>query len=314
MSTAFAFPGQGSQSVGMLSDLAEHHIEVRATFEAASSVVGYDVWQLVQLGPEEELKSTERTQPIMLASGVATWRAWCARGGKVPAQVCGHSLGEFTALVCAGAMGFEDAIDLVRFRGRVMQEAVPFGSGAMAAILGLDEAALVAACHQAAQGGVVSPANFNAPGQTVIAGDTAAVQRAIELAKAAGAKRAVPLPVSAPFHCALMQPAADRLKERLASIAMQKPRIAFRSSVDAALHEDPEEIRALMVRQAVSQVRWTETILAMLGSGVTRLVECGPGKVLTGFNRRIAKAGTVKCEALDDSASLDAALPEKTDA
>lgn len=314
MSLAFVFPGQGSQAVGMLAELAEQNIEVRATFEAASSVLGYDLWQLIQQGPAEQLQATERTQPIMLAAGVATWRAWCSRGGSVPVVMCGHSLGEFTALVCAGALGFEDAVDLVRFRGRAMQEAVPQGRGAMAAILGLGDTELVAACAAAAQGAVVAPANFNAPGQTVIAGETAAVQRAIEAAKARGAKRALPLSVSAPFHCALMQPAAERLRERLERISMQTPRIAFRSSVDAALHLDPEDIRALMVRQAVSQVRWTDTVLALIANGAKKIVECGPGQVLTGFNRRIARAAEVQCLALDDNASLENALREPVNA
>ena len=311
MSTAFVFPGQGSQSVGMLSQLADQHIEVRATFEAASRVLGYDLWALVQQGPEAQLKSTEITQPAMLAAGVAVWRVWSERGGAMPAEVAGHSLGEFTALVCADALVFEDAIELVRFRGMAMQQAVPQGTGAMAAIIGLEDGAIEAACAEAARaqpGGVVSAANFNSPGQVVIAGDVAAVQRAIEACKARGAKRALPLPVSAPFHCALMLPAAERLRERLASSAVKTPRIAFRSAVDARLHGDPDDIRALLVRQASQPVRWTATVTALVEAGTRVIVECGPGKVLTGLNRRISKQPDLQCMAIDDDESLQAAL------
>lgn len=308
MTTAFVFPGQGSQSVGMLSQLADSNIEVRATFEAASRVLGYDLWSLVQQGPESELKATERTQPAMLTAGVATWRVWCERGGRVPDVVSGHSLGEFTALVCAGVLQFEDAVDLVRFRGMAMQEAVPQGTGAMAAIMGLSEADIEAACAEAAQGGIVSAANFNSPGQVVIAGDTAAVQRAIEACKARGAKRALPLPVSAPFHCALMLPAGQRLGERLAKITLKPPRIAYRSAVDAQLHSDPDAIRALLVRQASQPVRWTATVQALVDAGARAIVECGPGKVLTGLDRRIVKAPDVQCIAIDDDATLQTAL------
>lgn len=308
MSLAFVFPGQGSQSVGMLAALADHHVEVRATFEAASGVLRYDLWKLVQQGPEAELKATERTQPAMLAAGVATWRVWCKRGGAQPQVVAGHSLGEFSALVCAGALAFEDAVELVRFRGMAMQEAVAQGSGAMAAIIGLDEAQIEAACAAAAQGGIVAPANFNSPGQVVIAGDSAAVQRAIDNAKARGAKRALPLPVSAPFHCALMLPAGERLRERLAQISLHSPRIAFRSAVDGALHSDPDDIRQLLVRQASQPVRWTATVQALLDQGARTLVECGPGRVLTGLNRRIAKLPDLQCIAVDDEESLQSAL------
>jgi [acyl-carrier-protein] S-malonyltransferase len=308
MSLAFVFPGQGSQSVGMLSQLADRHIEVRATFQAASRVLNYDLWRLVQEGPDEQLKATERTQPAMLAAGVAIWRVWCERGGSQPQVVSGHSLGEFSALVCAGALVFEDAVELVRFRGMAMQEAVPQGTGAMAAILGLEEADIEAACAEAAQGGVVSAANFNSPGQVVIAGDVAAVQRAIAAAKARGAKRAVPLPVSAPFHCALMLPAAERLRERLANVVVQSPRIAFRSAVDAQLHSDPDDIRELLVRQASQPVRWTATVRALIDNGTRTLVECGPGNVLSGLNRRISKLPDLQCLALDDDEALQAAL------
>ncbi len=314
MSLAFVFPGQGSQAIGMLAELAEQHIEVQATFEAASGVLGYDLWQLVQQGPESELSATERTQPIMLAAGVAVWRVWCARGGSAPVEVCGHSLGEFTALVCAGALEFEDAVELVRFRGMAMQEAVPRGQGAMAAILGLDDAPLEAACVEAAQGSVVSAANFNSPGQIVIAGETAAVKRAIDLALARGAKRAVQLPVSAPFHCALMQPAADRLREKLAKINVQKPRVTFRSSVDTATYDDPDAIRQLLVRQAVSQVRWSATVAALIANGADPIIECGPGKGLTSFNARIARRANVRCLAIEDSATLQAALQGNSNA
>ncbi len=308
MGFAFVFPGQGSQSVGMLAGLAQAEPVVRATFGEASGVLGYDLWQLVSAGPEEALNATERTQPAMLAAGVATWRVWEARGGGLPQVVSGHSLGEFTALVCAGALDFAAAVDLVRFRGQAMQQAVPAGTGAMAAILGLDDAEVEAACALAAQGGVVEPANFNSPGQVVIAGDSAAVARAIEAAKARGAKRAVLLPVSVPSHSSLMLGAAERLRERLAGVALQAPGIRYLSAVDATEHERPDEIRALLVRQLSSPVRWSQTVRALATPDVHQVIECGPGKVLTGLNKRIEKREGLSFLALEDPPSVEAAF------
>lgn len=308
MSVAFVFPGQGSQSIGMLAALAVQHDEVRQTFDSASSRLGYDLWALVQSGPEDRLNATECTQPAMLAAGLATWRVWQRRGGAVPAAMAGHSLGEFTALAAAGSIDPDEAIELVRFRGQVMQEAVPRGAGGMAAIIGLDDDAVEAACAEAAQGEVVEAVNYNAPSQVVIAGAAAAVQRAIVAAKARGAKRALALPVSAPFHSSLMLPAAQRMQVRLESLALRAPRIRFISSVDALEYSDPESIRALLIRQLASPVRWTSTVRALADSGVTRLVECGPGKVLTGLNRRIDKRPGLEFFALEDEASINAAL------
>ena len=310
MSFGFVFPGQGSQSIGMLAPLVgtESGGVVRTTFDEASEVLGYDLWRLVQEGPEDQLSSTERQQPAMLAAGVATWRLWRGRGGAVPSVVSGHSLGEFTALVCAGALEFRSAVDLVRFRGQAMQEAVPLGAGAVAAILGLEEASLDEACREAAQGEVVALANFNAPGQIVIAGHTAAVQRAIEGAKARGAKRAVLLPVSVPVHTSLMRGAADRLAGRLRSVDISPPQIRFISAVDAAPHDDPRDLRELLVRQLPSPVRWWDTVRALANTGIAQLIECGPGKVLTGLNRRIEKREGLEYLALEDPSSIDAAL------
>jgi [acyl-carrier-protein] S-malonyltransferase len=306
MSFAFVFPGQGSQAVGMLAELAAQYPVVGETFAAASAAVGYDLWQVVQEGPAERLNQTDVTQPAMLAAGVATWRVWLARGGKAPAVMAGHSLGEYTALVCAGALAFEEAVALVQERGRFMQGAVPAGVGAMAAILGLEDAVVRDVCAQAAQGGVVSAVNFNSPGQVVVAGEADAVNRAVELAKAAGAKRSVLLPVSVPSHCALMRPAAERLAERLAGITIKTPAIPVITNVDVAEASTAEAIRDALVRQLHSPVRWVESVQAMAARGVDTLVECGPGKVLVGLNKRIDKAmGT---HALVDPASLDAAL------
>jgi [acyl-carrier-protein] S-malonyltransferase len=292
----------------MLADLASADPLVRSTFAEASAVLGYDLWKLASEGPEEALNQTERTQPAMLAAGVATWRIWRSRGGGLPLLVSGHSLGEFTALVCAEALEFAPAIDLVRFRGQIMQEAVPAGTGAMAAILGLDDADIEAACREAAQGSIVEPANFNSPGQVVIAGEAAAVQRAIELAKARGAKRAVPLPVSVPSHTSLMKAAAARLAERLRALTVRTPHVRYLSAVDATEHAAPDEIRALLVRQLSSPVRWSQTLKAIAASGVSQVIECGPGKVLTGLNRRIEKREGLQFPALEDMAGIDAAL------
>ncbi len=308
MSFGFVFPGQGSQSVGMLGALASADASVRATFDEASAALGYDLWQLVQEGPQSGLNATERTQPAMLAAGVATWRLWRHQGGAVPAVVSGHSLGEYTALVCAEALEFGAAVDLVRFRGQVMQGAVPAGAGAMAAILGLEDAAIEQACRDAAQGAVVEAVNFNAPGQVVIAGQAEAVQRAIDTAKARGAKRAVTLPVSVPSHSSLMRGAAERLRERLKAVEIRAPRIRYISAVDALAHEQPADVRELLVRQLSSPVRWSDTVRALAATGIGQLLECGPGKVLTGLNRRIERRPGLECLALEDPASIDAAL------
>ncbi|HUL18051.1 MAG TPA: ACP S-malonyltransferase [Steroidobacteraceae bacterium] len=308
MSFAFVFPGQGSQSVGMLGALAQAEPLVAATFAEASEALGYDLWKLVCEGPEAELNATARTQPAMLAAGVATWRVWQRRGGAPPQVLSGHSLGEFTALVCAQALEFAPAIELVRFRGEVMQEAVPAGSGAMAAILGLEEADVLGACREAARGEVVEPANFNSPGQIVIAGDAAAVERAMQAAKARGAKRAVLLPVSVPSHSSLTLKAAERLRERLGGLTLRAPAIRYVSAVDATEHQAPDDLRALLVRQLSSPVRWSQTLQALVTPHVAQVIECGPGKVLTGLNRRIERRENLSFLALEDPASIDAAL------
>ena len=308
MSFAFVFPGQGSQSVGMLAALGAAEPAVQSTFAEASRVLGYDLWQLVSEGPAEALNATERTQPAMLAAGTAVWRVWRARGGSVPARVSGHSLGEFTALVCAGALDFPAAIELVRFRGQVMQEAVPAGSGAMAAILGLEDEVVLAVCREAAGSGIVEAANFNSPEQIVIAGERSAVQRAIEAAKARGAKRAVLLPVSVPAHSSLMRGAGERLRTRLASLPVRTPEIPYVSAVDAREHAAPEDIRELLVRQISSPVRWTDTLRVLSAGPIAQVVECGPGKVLTGLNRRIERRPDLAFLALEDPASIETAL------
>jgi [acyl-carrier-protein] S-malonyltransferase len=308
MRVAFLFPGQGSQSLGMLADLAAASEIITQTFAAASGVLGYDLWKLVQEGPAQELNRTEHTQPAMLAAGVATWRFWREAGGALPAIVCGHSLGEFTALVCAEALEFNTALEIVAFRARAMQEAVPEGRGAMAAILGLDDAQVEAACLEATHGAIVEAVNFNSPGQVVIAGDRDAVQRAMQAASARGAKRAVLLPVSVPSHSSLMQPAARRLSERLTAIDVRAPRIPFMSAVDAAWHTDPDDIRALLGRQLASPVHWTQAVRAIVAEGVGALIECGPGKVLTGLNRRIDRRAELACLALEDPLAIKSAL------
>ncbi len=286
MSLAFVFPGQGSQSVGMLAELGEQSL-VKETFAQASEVVGFDLWELVQKGPEAELNDTANTQPAMLAAGVAIWRLWQQRGGENPVVMAGHSLGEYTALVCAGAVDFEEAVALVRERGRYMQEAVPPGEGAMAAILGLDDEQVIAICERAAEGEVVAAVNFNSPGQVVVAGAAGAVSRAVDLAKEEGAKRAIVLPVSVPSHCALMRDAARRLEERLKEVTIRSPEVPVVNNVDVMAERDPEAIRDALVRQLYSPVRWVETIRCLAERGVDSLVECGPGKVLAGLNRRI---------------------------
>lgn len=301
-STAFIFPGQGSQKVGMLAGAYAAFPAVQATFAEASEALGYDTWALIQHGEQEALNLTENTQPLLLASSVALWRAWLADGGVLPGLMAGHSLGEFSALVCAGALRFDDAVRLVRQRGQFMQTAVPVGEGAMAAIIGLDDDVINAVC--AAQDGVVAAVNFNSPGQVVIAGHTAAVDGAIEALKAAGAKRAMPLPVSAPFHTSLMKPAGERLAEALADIRIASPDIPVVHNVHAQTESDPETIRRLLVEQIYSPVLWTSCIQTMAGSGVTRLVECGPGKVLSGLNRRIDK--TLESFSLEEPEALAA--------
>lgn len=289
MSIGFIFPGQGSQSIGMLTALAEAHALVQSTFKEASDALGYDLWQLVQEGPTEKLNSTEITQPAMLAAGVATWRVWQEQGGATPAVMAGHSLGEYSALVCAGSLGYTDAITLVSKRGKLMQQAVPAGSGAMAAVLGLDDDAVRSVCEESAQGDVVEPVNFNSPGQVVVAGNKAAVERATVIAKDKGAKRAVILPVSVPSHCSLMKPAADELAKKLAAIDIKPPQITVINNVDVAGPTDADAIRDALTRQLYQPVRWVEVIQAINAQGVETVIESGPGKVLAGLNKRIVK-------------------------
>ena len=307
MKLAFVFPGQGSQSVGMLDGFAAHPA-VRETFAEASDALSLDLWALVAQGPADALNLTTNTQPVMLAAGVAVWRAWLAAGGPRPEVVAGHSLGEYSALVAAGALAFRDAVPLVRFRAQAMQEAVPPGEGAMAAIMGGDDGAVTSACAEAEQGQVVEAVNFNAPGQVVIAGHRAAVERAIALAKQKGAKRGVLLPVSAPFHSSLLRPAADRLAARLAQVPVATPAIPVIHNVDVAEHRAHDAIRDALARQAASPVHWTATVRAMADRGVTHVVECGPGKVLTGLVRRIAE--DVPAYALTDGDAIAATLAE----
>jgi [acyl-carrier-protein] S-malonyltransferase len=312
MTFAFVFPGQGSQSVGMMAALASVEPLVQETFAEASSVLGYDLWQLCQQGPEEQLGSTERTQPAMLTAAVATWRVWRKHGGPLPAAMTGHSLGEYSALVCSGALDFKTAVALVQFRGQAMQAAVPAGQGAMAAILGLEDGDVAAVCIEVSKGGpagdIVQAANFNSPGQVVIAGSAAAVDRAIEALKAKGAKRAIKLPVSVPSHTSLMQPAAERLAEKLQSIDFAQPEVRDIYTVDVKTHQGPDSIREALIQQLVKPVRWTETVRAILASGAKVLVECGPGKVLTGLNRRIDKNKDIGMLAIEDPESLQQAL------
>ncbi len=308
MSVAFVFPGQGSQSVGMLAELASAFPLVGETFAEASAALGYDLWQLVQDGPAEELNKTHITQPAMLTSGIAVWRIMQDQGQANPAVVAGHSLGEYSALVAAGALNFADAVKLVAERGRLMQEAVPVGQGGMAAILGLDDATVIGVCETAAQGDVLSAVNFNAPGQVVVAGTAAAVERVVDVAKEAGAKRALPLPVSVPSHCALMKPAAEKLAEQLAAITISAPTIPVINNADVAAVSDGDAIRDALVRQLYSPVRWVESVQKMAQDGVDTLVECGPGKVLVGLNKRIEKS--MNAMAVFDSASLEKALTE----
>lgn len=306
MSLAFVFPGQGSQSVGMLKDLAENFSEVNTTFQEASDTLGYDLWSLIQEGPAEKLNSTDVTQPAMLASGVATWRIWQAKGGADPLMMAGHSLGEYTALVCAGSLNFADAIKLVEQRGQFMMEAVPAGTGAMAAILGMDDDAVRQVCLDAAQGDVLEAVNYNSPGQVVVAGHKAAIERVTVLAKEKGAKRALELPVSVPSHCALMKPAADQLAEVLSGIAISTPAIPVINNVDVIAAQSEADIKDALKRQLFSPVRWVETVAKMSAEGVDKVIECGPGKVLVGLNKRINKS--MVSAALVDTASIEVAL------
>ncbi|MES2012657.1 MAG: ACP S-malonyltransferase [Pseudomonadota bacterium] len=297
---AFFFPGQGSQSVGMMAGFGDNGI-IKQTFVEASDILGIDLWSMAT-EPNELINETMHTQPIMLTAGVATWRAWQAVGSKLPATLAGHSLGEYTALVAAGALSFKDALPLVRYRAEVMQSAVPAGIGAMAAILGLDDDLVRAVCVEAAQGEVLEAVNFNSPGQVVIAGNKAAVERGMELAKAKGAKRALPLPVSVPSHCALMKPAAEKLAEYLKDVSVSAPQISVFHNADVVAYSDSEQIKDALVRQLYSPVRWVETVQAIYAQGVVQAAECGPGKVLAGLTKRIV--AELPCVALTSNDAL----------
>jgi [acyl-carrier-protein] S-malonyltransferase len=305
MKFAFVFPGQGSQAIGMLNGFGDNPV-VRDTLAEASDAIKVDLAKLIAEGPKEDLDLTTNTQPVMLTAAVATWRAWLAAGGAMPALVAGHSLGEYSALVAAGALSFADAVPLVRFRAQAMQEAVPVGQGGMAAILGLSDDDVRAACAEAAQGEVVEPVNFNAPAQVVIAGHKAAVERACEACKARGAKRALVLPVSAPFHSSLLRPASLRLQEYMSGLVFAAPAIPLINNVDVATVTDPAAIRDALVRQAASPVRWVETVQKFAAEGVTHVIECGPGKVLAGLTKRIN--GELTGDAIVDQASLERIL------
>jgi [acyl-carrier-protein] S-malonyltransferase len=307
MSTfAFFFPGQGSQSVGMMQGLESHAI-VKQTFEEASSVLGVDFWNMAS-EPNDAINLTQNTQPIMLTAGIATWRVYQSLGGKQPSAMAGHSLGEYTALVAAGALNFADALPLVKFRAEVMQQAVPEGQGAMAAILGLDDDTVRAVCSEAAQGQVVQAVNFNSPGQVVIAGDKAAVERGMELAKAKGAKRALPLPVSVPSHCELMKPAAEKLHDYLQNVTVQTPLVQVLHNADVAAYSDAAQIKDALVRQLYSPVRWVETVQLLASQQVLVSAECGPGKVLAGLAKRIV--AEVSCVALINEEAIQAFVSE----
>ena len=291
-SLAFVFPGQGSQSLGMLADQGAQHPLILDTFAQASDALGYDLWALTQAGPAESLNQTDKTQPAILTASVALWHVWLVEGGAVPAFVAGHSLGEYSALVAAQSLSLADAVKLVERRGQLMQEAVPAGQGGMAAILGLDDADVIAACAEAAQGEVVSAVNFNSPGQVVIAGSAEAVKRAMELCKARGAKRALPLPVSVPSHCELMRPAAERFAESIEAIEWQAPQIPLVQNVSASVVTDLGTLKTDLLQQLYKPVRWVESIQALAANGATQLIECGPGKVLAGLNKRCAEGVT----------------------
>ena len=301
---AFVFPGQGSQQVGMLASAHDKFAVVRNTFEEASDALDHNLWSLVMSGPQEALNLTETTQPVLLTCSVALWRAWGEASGVLPRIMAGHSLGEFSALVCAGALEFADAVKLVRKRGEFMQTAVPAGQGAMAAIIGIDDSEVIRICQQVAQeqNSVVSAVNFNSPGQVVIAGSAAAVDSAISALKEAGAKRALPLPVSAPFHTQLMKPAGEDLAEVIAGITITSPKIPVVHNVNAKVEADPEKIRALLVEQIYSPVQWTACMRSVIDAGAQNIVECGPGKVLSGLSRRIEK--TLSCYSLEEPEAL----------
>ena len=305
---AFVFPGQGSQKIGMLTGLASVNAIVLDTFSEASEALGYDLWELIQTGEQEAINLTERTQPILLASSVAIWRLWQERSGAMPSQLAGHSLGEWSALVCSGVLGFANALKIVRARGAYMQKAVPVGVGAMAAILGLDDQAVLAACDTARQGEVVDAVNFNAPGQIVIAGSARAVERAIELCKASGAKRALQLPVSAPFHTSLMQPAAENLADLVNSTVFSTPKIPVIHNVHAQTDSNPDAIKGLMLEQIYKPVMWVDCVNALKVQGAEILIECGPGRVLNGLSKRIDRELT--SYAIDDVASFENALTQ----
>ncbi len=303
---AFVFPGQGSQAVGMLADLAVEFPIVTETFSQASAVLGYDLWALTQDGPAEKLNETDKTQPALLTASVAIWRAYEASGAAKPALLAGHSLGEYSALVCGGVIAFEDAVKLVELRGQLMQQAVPAGTGAMFAVIGLDNDSIAKACEESANGAVVSPVNFNSPGQVVIAGEKEATERAAAACKAAGAKMAVALPVSVPSHCELMKPAAEKLAAALEAITFNEPTINVINNVDVAAPTSESDIKDALVRQLYCPVRWSETIEFIASQGVTELVEMGPGKVLTGLTKRINKS--LKGQAVNNAASLSALI------
>jgi len=304
---AFVFPGQGSQAIGMLNGFADNPI-VQQTVAEASDVLGFDLAQLIAEGPKELLDLTTNTQPVMLTAAVATYRAWLAAGGKVPVVVAGHSLGEYSALVAAGVIAFKDALPMVRFRAQAMQEAVPVGQGGMAAIIGLSDEQVRSVCIEAAQGDVVEPVNFNAPSQVVIAGSKAAIERACELAKAKGAKRALQLPVSAPFHSSLLKPASDQLRQYMRDVHFSVPVIGLINNVDVSIVSDTDLIKDALVRQAANPVRWVESIQKMAADGVTHVIECGPGKVLAGLTKRINSE--LMSEAIIDQASLEKLLEQ----
>ena len=303
---AFVFPGQGSQKIGMLAELAADNPTVEATFAEASEALSYDLWDMIQNGDQEDINLTERTQPILLASSVAIWRLWGEKGGPMPSQFAGHSLGEWSALVCAGSLDFADAVKIVRSRGAYMQQSVPIGEGAMAAILGIADDIIIAACDSARESGVVNAVNFNAPGQVVIAGSTAGVDRAITICKEAGAKRAMALPVSAPFHTSLMRPAAEQLAELVQATSFVSPTIPVIHNVTAQTEADPKIIKSLMLEQIYKPVMWVDCILALKAAGAEQFVECGPGRVLNGLSKRIDRDLTSFSS--DDAASLDNAL------
>lgn len=308
MTFAYLFPGQGSQSVGMMTELATAYPEVKQTFEQGSELLRLDLWDLVVNGPEQELNQTENTQPIMLCASVATWKIWQKQFTNVPQYMAGHSFGEYTTLVCAGVLDFETALPMAKYRGQVMQEAVPEGQGAMAAILGLENSALEEVCNQAADNQVVQAVNFNAPGQTVIAGNTDAVNRAVELAKSAGAKRALVLPLSVPSHSSLMQPAAEKLLDYLKNVEFRSPKINIIQNVDVEAHSNESDIKDALYRQLFNPVRWVDTIQTMIANDVNVFVELGPGKVLTGLCKRIDR--NVPCYGVYDNKSLEHALEQ----